>query len=71
MEVIRGRERDCRQEVRSAVERGGTRPTRRVDPQRQAFLAVYLNFEDALLVSAAGLIAKRAPRSARRGATHN
>src|ERR1700680_3902397 len=37
MEVIRGRERDCRQEVRSAVERGGTRPTRRVDPQRQAF----------------------------------
>src|SRR3984893_14600275 len=39
MEVIRGRERDCRQEVRSAVERGGTRPTRRVDPQRQAFRA--------------------------------
>src|ERR1700687_2192232 len=37
MEVIRGRERDCRQEVRSAVERGRTRPTRRVDPQRQAF----------------------------------
>src|SRR6202795_3430371 len=37
MEVIRGRERDCRQEVRSAVERGGTRATRRVDPQRQAF----------------------------------
>src|ERR1700683_5257746 len=37
MEVIRGRERDCRQEVRSAVEHGGTRPTRRVDPQRQAF----------------------------------
>jgi hypothetical protein len=37
MEVIRGRERDCRQEVRSAVERGGTRPIRRVDPQRQAF----------------------------------
>src|SRR5215470_12158603 len=37
MEVIRGRERDCRQEVRSAVERGGTCPTRRVDPQRQAF----------------------------------
>ena len=37
MEVIRGRERDCRQEVRGAVERGGTRPTRRVDPQRQAF----------------------------------
>src|SRR5262249_9410852 len=37
MEVSRGRERDCRQEVRSAVERGGTRPTRRVDPQRQAF----------------------------------
>src|ERR1700693_921028 len=36
-EVIRGRERDCRQEVRSAVERGGTRATRRVDPQRQAF----------------------------------
>jgi hypothetical protein len=25
MEVIRGRESDCRQEVRSAVERGGTR----------------------------------------------
>src|SRR6202521_4488662 len=39
MEVIRGWERDCRQEVRSAVERGGTRPTRRVDPQRQAFRA--------------------------------
>src|ERR1700674_1309606 len=39
MEVIRGRERDYRQEVRSAVERGGTRPTRRVDPQRQAFRA--------------------------------
>src|SRR5580704_18016450 len=37
MEVIRGRERDCRQEVRGAVEHGGTRPTRRVDPQRQAF----------------------------------
>ena len=37
MGVIRGRERDCRQEVRGAVERGGTRPTRRVDPQRQAF----------------------------------
>src|SRR6202158_604251 len=37
MEVIRGRERDCRQEVRSSVERGRTRPTRRVDPQRQAF----------------------------------
>jgi hypothetical protein len=25
MEVIRGRERDCRQEVRSAVKGGGTR----------------------------------------------
>jgi hypothetical protein len=37
MEVIRARERDCRQEVRSAVKLGGTRPTRRVDPQRQAF----------------------------------
>src|SRR5277367_6051196 len=37
MEVIRGRERDCRQEVRRSVERGRTRPTRRVDPQRQAF----------------------------------
>jgi hypothetical protein len=37
MEVIRGREKDCRQEVRGAVERGGTRPTGRVDPQRQAF----------------------------------
>jgi hypothetical protein len=37
MGVIRGRERDCRQEVRGAVERGGTRPTRRADPQRQAF----------------------------------
>src|SRR5712664_1404219 len=40
MEVIRGRESDCRQEIRSAVERGGTRPTRRVDPQRQAFRPV-------------------------------
>ena len=40
MEVIRGRERNCRQEVRSAVERGRTRPTRRVDPQRQAFRPV-------------------------------
>src|SRR6516164_2144388 len=37
MEVIRGLERDCRKEVRSAVKRGGTRPTQRVDPQRQAF----------------------------------
>jgi hypothetical protein len=36
MEVIRGRERDCRQEVRGAVERGRSRPTRRVDPQRQS-----------------------------------
>src|SRR6266849_1140257 len=40
MEVIRGRERDCRQEVRSAVERGGTCPARGVDPQRQAFGSV-------------------------------
>src|SRR6201981_3209973 len=37
MEVTRGLERDCRKEVRSAVKRGGTRPTQRVDPQRQAF----------------------------------
>jgi hypothetical protein len=37
MEVIRGLERDCRQEVRSSIKRGETRPTRRVDPQRQAF----------------------------------
>jgi hypothetical protein len=37
MEMIRGRESDCRQKVRSAVERGGTHPSRRVDPQRQAF----------------------------------
>src|SRR5712671_8095599 len=36
MEVIRGRERDCRQEIRCAVERGRTRTTRRLDPQRQA-----------------------------------
>jgi len=40
MEVIRGRERDCRQEVRSAVERGGTRSTPRVNPERQAFCPV-------------------------------
>src|SRR6516162_9754815 len=33
MEVIRGLERDCRKEVRSAVKRGGTRPTQRVDPK--------------------------------------
>ena len=37
MEVIRGRERDCRQEIRGQARRGGTRSTRRVDPQRQAF----------------------------------
>src|SRR5712675_2410298 len=30
MEVIRGRERDCRQEIRCAVERGRTRTTRRL-----------------------------------------
>src|ERR1700693_5548896 len=37
MEVIRGRERDCRQEIRGQARRGGTRSTQRVDSQRQAF----------------------------------
>ena len=36
MEVIRGRERDCRQEIRGQARRGGTRSTQRVDSQRQA-----------------------------------
>ena len=36
MEVIRGREGDCRQEVCRTVERGGTRATQRPDPQGQA-----------------------------------
>jgi ATP dependent DNA ligase domain len=35
--VIRGRERDCRQEIRGQARRGGTRSTQRVDSQRQAF----------------------------------
>ena len=34
--MIRGRERDCRQEIRGQASRGGTRSTQRVDPQRQA-----------------------------------
>ena len=37
MEVIRGRERDCRQEIRGQARRGGTRSTERVNSQRQAF----------------------------------
>src|SRR5438552_3528209 len=37
MEVIRGRERDRRQEIRGQARRGGTRSAQRVDPQRQAF----------------------------------
>ena len=37
MEVIRGRERDCRQEIRGQARRGGTQSTQRVDSQRQAF----------------------------------
>src|SRR5271166_177744 len=40
MEVIRGRERDCRQEIRGQARRGGTRSTQRVDSQRQAFRPV-------------------------------
>src|ERR1700738_1989416 len=40
MEVIRGRERDCRQEIRGQARRGGTRSTQRVDSQRQAFRSI-------------------------------
>jgi hypothetical protein len=40
MEVIRGRERGCRQEIRGQARRGGTRSTQRVDSQRQAFRPV-------------------------------
>jgi hypothetical protein len=41
MEVIRGRERDCRQEIRGQARPGGMRSTQRVDSQRQASLAVH------------------------------
>jgi hypothetical protein len=41
MEVIRCREGDCRQEIGCAVERGRTRATQRLDPQRQAFCPTF------------------------------
>jgi hypothetical protein len=37
MEVIRGRESDCGQEIRGQTRRGGTRSAQPPDPQRQAF----------------------------------
>ena len=36
MEVIRGRERDCRQEIRGSIERGGAREALGVHPLWQA-----------------------------------
>jgi transposase len=41
MEVIRGREGGCRQEVCRRVERGRTRATQRLDPQRQALCSTF------------------------------
>lgn len=35
MEVIRGRESDCGQEIRGQTRRGGTRSAHHIDPQRQ------------------------------------
>jgi hypothetical protein len=35
MEVIRGRESDCGQEIRGQARRGGTRSAHHIDPQRQ------------------------------------
>src|ERR1700758_3234688 len=70
MKVIRGRERDCRQEIRGQARRGGTRSTQRVDSQRQAFRPAADEGAHSVEAGHIGCGRRRERQPDRRGAGH-